>query len=672
VERKEREATSKERRAIETRFYGLDALYDRYSSYRSLLKSNTRLSGMGMTPAAVGTSLGTQPTLNKMRAELEADLIKSGFPGGIADLEKLIGEYEQVFERGTLAVARVMLDQYEHVLWKEARRYKDTAETDALHAAVSQTKESASGEAEKESSVVSAHPLVGNPDFDRERLAHASKSEVRALMLGYIAARRKDIADTRKSLEAKPTMIYGLDALLSASYQAHNIKSGTTFDKIIRNHISDVHWSEAIPQLILAVIAIAAGLLTGGGGAVAILAGGTALGIGSYQVIEEFRRYEMKSAAHGAQLASDEPSMAWVIVAVIGAGFDAAAFASVLPKLRPALQAFNAGAEAGDVTKLAQKLDKLTEVEEGIRKSIVRAAEAEAEARAAWKAVFRPPAALRMVIIPGAEEFGRFVYAVYLTIKRGILDFNVFVKTNEAIALIGDVTKLPVEDLAKLKIGYLEAIKEMETVAAHGKNVLQMSDDEIRAFMNLRGNTKGMSVEQVMKEMDAWSTAKSSGVPFGFKNAEQFMEFQKAASDTLSKLLKRADPKAEAFLQGSAVSGVSYKRHLPFDIESDFDVAISSKYLFEKARKLGYKVKDSPSRIGPLSLDDIHALGLGKFHKNLHKVIAEEASAAGGAAPSGATREIHIMFFDKTASVTKPIGSVSKEVERATLPLKVK
>jgi hypothetical protein len=357
-------------------------------------------------------------------------------------------------------------------------------------------------------------PLVANSDFDRQQLARAaSPGDVQSMMLDYIAARRRDIGATRRALADKPTMIYGLDVLLEASYQAQNIGPGSLRLRIIRDHMDDIHWAEAIPQLVLGVIAFAAGLLTAGGGTVAVLGAAAALGIGAYQAVEEFRRYEVRTAARGAQLTSDDPTMAWVVIAVIGAGFDAAALVSVLPKIRPAIQAFNAGAEAGDVASLGRKLDRLADVEQGIKDGILRAAEAEAEARAAWRAILRPPAALRMVIVPGAEEFGRFVYAVYLSVKRGIRDFQVFVRTNEAVAIIGDVAKLNADDLAKLKTGYAVAVKEMETVAARGK-ALGMSDGEISSFMGLRADTKGMTAEQLGARMDAWTTATGAG---GFK-----------------------------------------------------------------------------------------------------------------------------------------------------------
>lgn len=750
AERKERAATAEEKRTMDTRLFGLDALYDRYRLYLSMLKTNTSLAGMGrVNPGALGTALGTQSTLNKMRSELEADLIVANFPGGIAEFEQFIDSYEKNFERETLAVAKVMLEQYEHQLYSEEQQYQNSGKAAALaqslaaagakadyeeaekirdeHAQTPMTPDEiaeqsywigrrnealARGESKVMSAAGSANPLVGNVDFDREKLARAPQDKVQGVMLDYIAARRRDINETQQNIKDKPAMIYGLKLLLEASFRLQNIQSGSIQDKIIRNHIKDVNWSEAIPHIILGVVAVAAGLLSGGSGAVAVLAAGTALGIGSYQAYEEFRRYETKMSAYGAKMISEEPSMVWVIVAVVGAGIDAAVLVSALskvPQLRLAIEAFNSGPEADDVVKLTEKLDKLTEVEEAVRTNIIRAAQAEVDARQAWKGITRTQGvmAIPSITVLVGMYIGKLAYAVYHSARRGIREFSVFVKTNEAIELIGDIAKLTPTELAQFKTGYLEAVKQMETVAAHGKS-LGMAENEIRSFMNLRGNTPGMTVEQLTTEMNAWKAAKSSGVPFGFENAGRFEEFQKTASAELSKLLKTTDRNAEAFLQGSAVSGVSYKRHVPFDLASDFDVAVSSRYLFAQAKKAGYEVKLSPNRIGPLDADQIAELGLRKFAARLGSV-ADEAKAAMAAekvkaaedalakaktsavaddikaaqtalteakaaetASAASSRRINIMLFDNAEAVRKPIGAASAETERAAVSLKTK
>jgi len=275
-----------------------------------------------------------------------------------------------------------------------------------------------------------------------------------------------------------------------------------------------------------------------------------------------------------------------------------------------------------------------------------------------------------MVILPGAEEFGRLVHAVYLTLQRGFRDIQIFVRSKEAIALIGDVRKLKPEQLADLKVGYLKALEEIEQVAAHGK-ALKMTDPQVEAFMYLREKSPKLTADQVMKEMDAWKVTKERGFPFGFQSAEQFERFRSVAGKELRKALKKADPQAEAFLQGSSLSGISYKRKLPFDELSDFDVAIASRALMKKAEKLGYEVKLSPRRVGPLDPDQVEALGLGRLLDRLGEVVEDEAkvaASAGGAAP----RKIEFMLFDTEEAVKKPIGMASSETERAAIPLKGK
>ena len=683
AERREREATAQQRGTLQTRLVGLEDLYQRYLSYMSMLKSNTVLAGMGaQNPQALGTSLGTLPALNQIRADLQADLVKAGFPGGIADLEKLIRDCGNNFEKETLAFTNVMLDQYAHLLSVQERRYADSKVTDALfdqlngagadfeeaerirseHATgivltpgemeeqaywIGKRDEAlARGEA-KMTSAAAAHPLIAENKFPRERLARAARNEVQPLMLGFIAERRNEIATTRKNLRDTPRMIYGLGGLIEASLQAQNIQKGSLYERIIRKHISDVHWDEAIPDIVLGIIALVAGLFTGGTGTVAVLAGATALGIGAYQALQEFRRYEMRSAAFGAGLTSEDPSMAWVIVAVIGAGIDAAAFASSLPKLRGALEAFNAGTEAGDVAALSRKLDKLAEVDESIRKTIVRAADAEAQARTAWRSVLRP-AGLYSYWIPYADVFGKFVFAVYLSLKRGIRELQLFVKSREGLELIGDVAKLPAEQLAALKAGYLKAIEEAEAVAAHG-TALGMADNEVLAFMNLRGQTAGMTAEQVMKEMEAWKAVKASGLPFGFESAEQFAAFRATAARGLR---KAGYPDAEAILQGSSASGISYEKKLPFGAHSDMDVAVAGRSVFERARRLGYEVKSNPMRIGPLEPDQIKELDLGAMYRELTEAAGE--------------REVNLLLFSNRAAALQGIAGVTP----TSIPLK--
>ncbi|WP_223881728.1 hypothetical protein [Affinibrenneria salicis] len=76
------------------------------------------------------------------------------------------------------------------------------------------------------------------------------------------------------------------------------------------------------------------------------------------------------------------------------------------------------------------------------------------------------------------------------------------------------------------------------------------------------------------------------GIPFGFKGFGQFNQFGQALQAGMSKL---GFPGAVSYMQGSAVSGVSFSTKVPFDVGrvSDFDVAISHSELYKRAEGLG-------------------------------------------------------------------------------------
>ncbi|MDP5277477.1 DUF4157 domain-containing protein [Sphingomonas sp. DG1-23] len=119
AERKQRAEVTSERRTVETRLFNMDALYTRYRELMSLQKTSTMGAGASRIPGGGmvgGTGIGTLSTTNKMRAELNADLVTAGFPGGITDFEALLHRYEAAFEKETLALAKVMLDQCPYAL----------------------------------------------------------------------------------------------------------------------------------------------------------------------------------------------------------------------------------------------------------------------------------------------------------------------------------------------------------------------------------------------------------------------------------------------------------------------------------------------------------------------------------------------------------------------------
>jgi filamentous hemagglutinin len=74
-------------------------------------------------------------------------------------------------------------------------------------------------------------------------------------------------------------------------------------------------------------------------------------------------------------------------------------------------------------------------------------------------------------------------------------------------------------------------------------------------------------------------------------------------------------------LQGSAVTGRSFRTGAPFDVgrTSDFDVALASPQLLARAKELGIGLRSGGSRTGPLTARDAARLGLSGVRSGLSR-----------------------------------------------------
>lgn len=94
----------------------------------------------------------------------------------------------------------------------------------------------------------------------------------------------------------------------------------------------------------------------------------------------------------------------------------------------------------------------------------------------------------------------------------------------------------------------------------------------------------------------------------------------------------------EPILQGSAVTGKNSKTGQEFDIGrvSDFDIALASPELLQRAQSLGIVLRSGGTRTGPLSARDLQALGLKDLSSKLSGQAGDELgylpfSQSGGA-----------------------------------------
>lgn len=133
-------------------------------------------------------------------------------------------------------------------------------------------------------------------------------------------------------------------------------------------------------------------------------------------------------------------------------------------------------------------------------------------------------------------------------------------------------------------------------------------------------------------------------MPSGFANAKEFSSFSSSIRDGLS---KAGYGSVEPILQGSAVTGKSYRTGQAFDVgrTSDFDIALASPELLRKAESLGIGLRSGGSRTGPLGTRDLRALGLNDLASQLSKQSGRDVNfMIYGSTPSATSRAPSIIF----------------------------
>ena len=125
-------------------------------------------------------------------------------------------------------------------------------------------------------------------------------------------------------------------------------------------------------------------------------------------------------------------------------------------------------------------------------------------------------------------------------------------------------------------------------------------------------------------------------VPRGFEDAADFAAF---GGDLYDRLRVAGYHDVTAILQGSSVTGQSFRTGAAFDVgrESDFDIALASPRLLDRARELGIGLRSGGTRTGPLTASQMQRLGLGDLATTL-------GTTAG--------RPIHFMIFASAAGAT--------------------
>lgn len=121
------------------------------------------------------------------------------------------------------------------------------------------------------------------------------------------------------------------------------------------------------------------------------------------------------------------------------------------------------------------------------------------------------------------------------------------------------------------------------------------------------------------------SSAAASRIPMGFEDAGEFQAFGRQLHGGLA---DAGFGEAQGIMQGSSVTGQSFRTGVAFDVGriSDFDVAIADPAILARAEELGIGLRSGGIRTGPLSPYHLDQLGLTDLSSQLASQAGREVN----------------------------------------------
>ncbi|SHN27339.1 DUF4157 domain-containing protein [Mucilaginibacter sp. OK098] len=572
AERQQQGENTKRREVLKAKLLFLDSTFDLYVKYKVAMRVTINQSGQALSNIGQGdqsmSSPPMMPIMDVQQAEkdLLANLKANGFDS-IPDFEKLVDDYEKELLLRAKEIAFDILAKYEHFLFEAEEKYKNQAPIDALfnqlqparasyakgkvlqaeakelseqarfstvqgagHVANEKNEESskkvnegiANYQQAKDvlSQITGSNPLFLDKEFKRESLLSAtSKEDLQSVILTYIRGRKTNIKDTRENIEKDPLLIYKLDSLMNEVYKVESMNKNSIYAKIIQFKNEERKFDQLELTLAITLFALALGVLTFGGGTVAVLAGGASLAISTSQALDELEKYNIETAAYGAQLLSEEPSMGWVIVSFVAAGIDLAAVSAATVKLiAAAAKELKTTEEVGSaLSKFKNSLDQIPGLDEKLKQALIRGAEA--EARLPGLTAKYDEALLQFNKIKGRLYSGidptlvyRFSRLAYYRLRKGIVSFEIFFNELKVKNIVTGVETA--DEIKALKQGYIDAVegeaKLAELEKIYGKSNVRAVNDTV----NVGGGLESQSEKATnLNPVNPDSGGPSRGIP---------------------------------------------------------------------------------------------------------------------------------------------------------------
>ena len=449
------------------RLAGLKNLYDKVKAYR---KQHTEM----LTPRPKTEDLpyddpGNREKLEAAEASLNAALAAANF-SNVGQFDTAVRAYADLFRTRAVELTLLALRGSEKTVLIEKERYSDANENQKLFDALApmrKTREEARqaeseatlnsaqlkmeseptpaqgeaaeraakkfSEAESErQKLAGAYPILKDPELDSRKLDVADAATLGKNLRSNADNRLASIAKTRAKILEDNDRVFKLKPILDLTRRELGVTSGSIYDSIINDYQDHLEAREFAVNMALAALAIGLGILTFGGGTVAVLATGGALALSTYQLGTEIEKYaEEKAAAHtdfdiALSVSSKEPSLIWVALSLVAVGLDGAALAGAIKAVTPAAKTLEAG---GGLAKFDEALAAAKDLSPEVRKTVAAAGRAQEEYRAAveeLKAAMRR--SLGRVYMGGIDPdvIAAATKLAYRAVKKGIRDVQAF------------------------------------------------------------------------------------------------------------------------------------------------------------------------------------------------------------------------------------------------------
>lgn len=505
-----RERAAAERETVKTKLIGLE---DVYRMHRDQRAARSRVALADPEWRADFRALA-----DEQGREVEALLKRHGF-ASTAEFEGYIKRFEQAFEREAVETTKEILQRYAARIAAEATRYKDPSQVATLHAGLAsfrnqhqwfehyagisnsylrdseearrpghghrqprvsadearQAHASAAevkAYAESEIQGLAPHfPILdeeGLPQdrrIDKAALARADERQLGVLLRSTAARRAEDIAEALAQISGNPRLVYKMDKLMPQFYARQGITPGSIHDLILQDKRRDDDVRKLVAGIALAIVAIAVTVASAGAATPAVAAAGAAVGagIGAYGAYTEYKEHEEQQDLADVGFA-DEPSTAWLVVAILGAGFDVSVALKSMKALAPAAKALHAGGDVAAFNEAVRALEKAHAIEARIARTAEKAAAAKQASSETFDALLNEWSK-KVAAGPGAlsdEKVRKLLVDLAVSkTKHGLYSAQMFIdelRIARARVRLGEMSP---EELAHAKQAWEEALEEI-------------------------------------------------------------------------------------------------------------------------------------------------------------------------------------------------------------------